>query len=203
MSIVLFTAPTQEPVSISELTEFGRVTADEDEDLLGTLIAAARQHIESPLTGRALLTQTWDFTFDCFPDADTCNPWGAIYIPRPPLQTVTWIKYYDTAGVLQTLSSSLYVVDAASTPGKITPAYGQSWPSIRDIPNAVTVRFVAGWTTPESVPEPLRHAVKIHAQTLYEHREQFLVGGDQATVTIPEIPTVQRLVAEYRMYGLV
>jgi uncharacterized phiE125 gp8 family phage protein len=111
---------------------------------------------------------------------------------------VTHIKYTDTDGALQTLSSSRYVVDTACKPGRIIPAYNDYWPSTRDIPNAVTVRFVAGWLTPEDVPEPLKHALKIQALTLYEHREEFVIGE-----SFDELPVVKRLIADYRMYGVV
>ena len=186
----MVTAPAEEPVTLEELTEFGRIPEDLEELFLESLITAARQHVESPLTGRALLTQTWDYTVDDFPAWEFC-------IPRPPLQSVTSITYKDSSGATVVLAGSHYVVDTISTPGRITPAYGDAWPSTRGDPNSVTVRFVAGWANPSLVPQNLRHAIKVIAETMYEHREQFVVGE-----TVNELPIVQRLVAEHRMYGV-
>ena len=76
---------------------------------------------------------------------------------------MTSIQYVDDAGDTQTLSTSLYQVDTKSQPGRIIPAYGESWPTVRsDTLNAVTVNFVAGYgDDPEDVPAGLRHAVKL------------------------------------------
>jgi uncharacterized phiE125 gp8 family phage protein len=166
VSLVLFTGPTDEPLTVQEAKDWARITESEDDDLVQGLIRAARCHVEQ-LTGRALLTQTWDLYLDCF-------PWQ-IDVPRPPLQSVTSIKYIDTEGVLQTLASSEYTVDAKSEPGRIVPAYGKVWPSTRYEPNAVQVRFVAGYglealDIDARAPE-LRQAIGVLVGTMYEQRE--------------------------------
>ena len=125
MTLVLVTPPAVEPVSLDELKAHLRINADQnDEDaLLQHYLTTARKYAEN-YTWRAFITQTWRVSFDCFP----CK----IEVPRPPLQEVTSIQYVDTAGDTQTLDEDLYQVDADSQPGRIIPAYGQSWPSIRN-----------------------------------------------------------------------
>ena len=55
---------------------------------------------------------------------------GELKLPRPPLQSVGWVKYYDTAGTLQTLVTTEYLVRTPwQAPGKIERAPGKSWPS--------------------------------------------------------------------------
>ena len=97
---------------------------------------AARRHCEA-FQQRAYLAQTWDFYLNSFP----C---GCIIVPLPPLQEIEFVKYRDSAGVLQTLDPSEYVVDAFSEPGLICHAYGKSWPVTYPENNAVQIRFVAG-----------------------------------------------------------
>lgn len=192
MSLVLFQGPTLEPVTVQEATDWARITNSSEDDLVEGLIRSARAHVEQ-LTGRALLTQTWDLYLDCFPEQ--------IDVPRPPLQAVTYIKYTDANGTLQTLASSEYTVDAKAEPGRIVPAYGKSWPGTRYEPNAVQVRFVAGYGPEASdvdakAPE-LRQAIGVLVATMYEQRE---TNTDQLVTDVPEAFT--QLIAQHRMYWL-
>lgn len=130
---------------------------------LSLTIGAARRVAESHAK-RALINQTWDHALDAFPET--------IVLPLAPVQSVTQITYVDGAGATQTLSSSVYQVDAISEPARIRTAPGQSWPATQARMNAVTVRFVAGYGSAAStVPEDLTAAVKLLAADLYVRRE--------------------------------
>jgi len=165
MSVKLFLPPSEEPVSLAEARAHLRLESGED-DYLADLITASRRHCES-FQGRAYVTQTWDLYLDAFPG-------GCIKVPLPPLQSVTFIKYKDSAGVLQTLAASDYVVDAYSEPGLIFLAYGKSWPSTYPEANAVQIRFAAGYGAAAAVPQEMKHAILLKLADLYEHR-----GGDE------------------------
>ena len=172
MSLVLVTAPALEPVTLQEAKDDARVDGSDDDALIDALIVMSREQVENT-THRALITQTWDWAMDGFPR------W--FELPKPPLQSITSIKYIDDSGVEQTLAASSYRVDSASEPGRITPAWGESWPSTRSVTGAVTVRFVAGYgTNPSDVPESLRLALRRVLNHNYEHREPVLVGTSQS-----------------------
>ena len=197
MSLVLFAGPTIEPLTVQEAKDWARITETSDDDTVEGLIRSARAHVEQ-LSGRALITQTWDLYLDAWPYG--CEGYQ-IDVPKPPLQSVTYIKYIDTAGVLQTLASSEYTVDAKSEPGRIVPAYGKSWPGTRTEPNAVQVRFVAGYGTQPSdidakVPE-LRQAIGVLVGTMYEQRE---VSDDVQKMDVPE--AFYQLVNQHRIWWL-
>ena len=67
-------------------------------------------------------------------------------MPRPPLQSITSVNCRDSDGNLIALSESTdYLVDTAADPGTIEPAPNKSWPAVGDYPDAVQVRFVAGY----------------------------------------------------------
>lgn len=138
MPLKLITAPAAEPVSLADAKAHLRVDHAADDDLIAALIAAAREDAEHRL-GRALVMQTLEQVCDAFP-AD-----GDIELPNPPLASVTSVKYLDSDGVEQTLSTSLYDVDSDSAPGEIHRAYGVTWPSTRCVENAVRARYVAGY----------------------------------------------------------
>jgi uncharacterized phiE125 gp8 family phage protein len=163
------TPATVEPVSIEEAKMHCRVDS-EDEDLFvrDTLIPSARQWAET-LTGRAFVTQTWELRLSWFPEY-------AIELPKPPLVSVTSVKYLDLAGVEQTWAASNYIVTAPNgeTParGRITPAYSVIYPPTLLVPDAVRVVFVAGYGAPAAVPQGIKKALLVHIAEAYQNREQ-------------------------------
>lgn len=156
MSLNIITKPSVEPVTLAEAKLNARIDGTEFDSLIPGLIASARETCEQQLS-RALLEQTWELALDAFPD-------DAIQLNRPRVMSIVSVKYIDTAGVEQTLSSSLYTLDADTLPGYVLPAYGTEWPSTRDgTANAVRVRFTCGYgTTASSVPESVKRWIKVH-----------------------------------------
>jgi uncharacterized phiE125 gp8 family phage protein len=207
--LVLVTAPEQEPVSLAEVKAHLRVDHDNDDALLGALIVAAREHLDGRdgWLGRALMPQTWQLVMDHFPFATDRYlgirypepEWFAIRVPLPPLISVVSIKYIDSEGEEQILAEEQYVVDTASEPARIYPAYGTTWPTTRCIPNAVTVDFECGYpfgepegcppVAPVTVPRPIRMAMLGLVAHWYENR---VVSG-------PAPQWINALLAPYRV----
>jgi len=168
MTLSLVTPPTAEPVTLAQQKLHSRVTLDYEDSLIEGLIRAARQYAET-VQRRQLITATWRLSLAQFP----CE----LVLPLPPLQSVTSINYVDGAGDTQTLSPSLYIVDAYREPGRIVPAYGTLWPTARCQPNSVNVTFVAGYgDLPSDVPESTRQAVKLLTGHWFENREAVVMG---------------------------
>jgi len=180
-----------EPVVLVDQKAHSRVEVSTDDALITALIVAAREKLEE-LTGRAFLTQTWEFRFDEF-------PWGdaPFVLRRPPLQSVTSITFVDEQGVVQTLAANLYQVDSESVPALIIPAVGETWPDIEDEAiNPVVVTVVLGYLDAD-FPKQLELAIKQLVGHWYEQREsvEFAFGGQ-----FSEIPmTVQYLIGSLRM----
>lgn len=187
MSLSLVTAPGAEPVTLQEAKDHLRVDGDIDDALISALITAAREHIDGRdgWLGRAICTQTWDCHFDAFPSGDS------IALPIAPIQSVTSVKYIDTDGVQQTFSSDNYALGAdLDWSPRVILGWGKSWPSIRAVPDAVTVRVVAGYA---SVPKPICQAILLLVGHLYENREA------SSPVAMHEVPfAVSALLAPYR-----
>lgn len=176
MGLSLVTAPAAEPVSLAEAKAQCSIDASilDDDALLNGLIRGAREFVET-YTGRALLTQTWDWKLDGFP----C---GAMVIPLAPVASVTSITYTDMNGAGQTWSSALYETDLPTGPqvqrARIQPVYLQIYPVTRVVFNAVVVRFVAGYgATGASVPYGILAAMKLLIAHWYTRREPVNVGS--------------------------
>jgi uncharacterized phiE125 gp8 family phage protein len=184
MSLSLVTPPTVEPVTLTQFKQHARIDRDDEDAVINGYLTAARRHVEAILR-RQLLSATWRLTLDAFP----CGP---IYLPRPPLVSVTSVKYVDSDGVTQTLATGDYQVDTYREPAQVVAAYGTAWPVARYQPNAVEVIYVAGYgTLPTDVPQPIRQAIQLLASHWYENREPVLTG----TIATPLPMAVASLLA--------
>lgn len=187
--LTLVTAPEVEPVSLAEarlhLRSDDSVTTDDE--LITSLIVAARQSVESR-TNRALVTQTWDAFYEAFPDD------RVLLVPKPTLQSVTSVKYRDGSNVEQTLASTEYDTDVSSLPGVVSRGYSKTWPTTYERPQAVTVRFVAGYGLAASVPDAIKAAMKLMMGHWYANREAVVTG----TISTALEMTVDALLGPYR-----
>ena len=187
-AVQVTTPPSSEPISLAEAKAHLRVdTADED-PLIQNLIAAAREACEE-WCGRSFVTQTLTLTLDRFPSPSLTAPgpetaWsgsfrndGTIELPRPPAISLTSITYIDTNGASQTLSSSGYKLDLASQPARLAPAFGTSWPATRDEIASVVIVYSAGYGAASAVPARAKAAILLLLGTLYENREDAVVGS--------------------------
>jgi uncharacterized phiE125 gp8 family phage protein len=141
------------------------------------LITAARERAEL-VTQRALLTQTWDLLLDGFPED------GYIEIPKPPLVSVTYVKYTDTGGTLRTLTANTdYLVQAPAGPrcarGRVALPFAGIWPVTLDQMGAVVVRFVCGNASAALVPGLIKAAMLMDLANLYGDREDVLDEGSK------------------------
>jgi uncharacterized phiE125 gp8 family phage protein len=151
----LVTAPAQEPLSLDDAKLHSSVTQDDENLLIAAYITAARKACEGFLN-RALFTQTWKLQLSAFADV--------VWLPMAaPLQSVTSVVYYDTAGTQTTLSSSNYIVDTTTTPGRIVRAVDVTWPSIQSdrLTGRVVITYVAGWSSVDDIPENLKQGIRL------------------------------------------
>jgi uncharacterized phiE125 gp8 family phage protein len=172
-SVKVITPPAYEPVTLQEAKLWCRVEDDDidDEATLLLLIIAMREYAEE-LTGRAFVRRTLELRLEEFPE-------GEIELPQAPLISVSSIQYVDGDGTLQTLDASpnTYQVDAVSEPGRVAPLYAADWPAARAVMDAVRIQYVAGYATVNLIPKKVRLWMQARISTLFENREQFVVGN--------------------------
>lgn len=189
MGASLVTSPTAEPLTLAEMRAHLRVDVTDDDAIIATLLATAREWVEGE-TKLKLVTQTWDFTWDRGWPLDLM-----LRLPVAPVSSVTSVKYVDESGATQTLSAALYTAVLDREHPRIVPAYGAEWPTVRDVPNAVTVRAVCGYGDANSdVPQPLRQAIKLLVGHWHENREAANIGN----IVTPLPFAVEALISPYR-----
>jgi uncharacterized phiE125 gp8 family phage protein len=193
MALTLITGPTAEPVSASELKAAQRVTHSAEDSLISIYIAAARQLCEGKL-GRAIINQTWSQTLDEFPSGD-----DPIKLMMPKPSSITTFAYTDAAGDAQTLTGTDYTLVADKLPGYLYPT-ADTWPETEDIPNAVTITYVAGFgSSSASVPDDIRAWILLTAGFLFSQRESMATAGK-----LIELPNRfhDSLLDKWRVFGV-
>lgn len=178
MSLRLITPAATYPVTRAEAKLQCKVDGSDEDSLIDTYISVATAHVES-VTGRAIISQTWEQVLDDFSDA--------MMLPKGPVQSVTSVKYFDTDSVEQTLSALDYTLDNVSDPAWVVKNEDATWPDVADGVNNVTIRFVAGYST---VPPELKAAILLCVAYFYDNR---------STGQIPEV--VDRLLTNHRSFA--
>jgi uncharacterized phiE125 gp8 family phage protein len=167
----LITAPASEPITLAEAKLHLRVDGTDEDTLITSQITAARQAAEQ-FMGRAIISQTWRAVLDAWPTGDV------IELRQPWVRSITAVRYIDGAGVQQTLANTEYrLVDRGENDfGRLQPAFGKSWPGVRNDAAVIEIDFVAGWTDAASVPQTVKSAVKFMLGHLYANRESVALG---------------------------
>lgn len=185
----LVTAPSIEPVTLTEAKDFLRVTGSDDDTLITNLIIAARTNAES-FTRRAFITQTWKLFMDNWPTTTKNTSWWDgvkqlpilvlagkqdVLIPKAPLSSVTHVKTYDDADSATTFASSNYYVSTYSGDfaqnGRVVLRDNASWPTFERNADGIEIQFVAGYgATAADVPYQIKQSILQEVSTMYETR---------------------------------
>ena len=166
----LVTAPTEFAITDAQMETHARA-AGQPVEQYQPYVRAAESFVET-ITGRKLVTQTWKWFTDCFPYSDR------LILPFGQLQSVTHVKYTDTAGTQTTWSAAEWETSTARDPGVLALSYGYSWPSTTlRVLDPIEIQFVCGWTTAADVPYAIQAAILLIAAHLYEHREDVVLGN--------------------------
>lgn len=147
----MVTRPTTEPVTLAEAKRqlfIAESDTSNDQELVSR-IQAAREQWEHD-TDSATLTQTLSVTAPAFAGRE-------IILPSKPLQSVSWVKYYDDLDTLQTLSTSLYSVDLKERAIRLN--WNITWPTTYIRWDAVQVQYVAGNSTISAVDAIAKQAM--------------------------------------------
>lgn len=169
------------PVSLSLALQHLREPQDEATYLQPVLSAATG--FVSEKSGRTLGAETWEIAVS--------QASGDIELPKSPVQSVTSISYYDAAGVAQTVPVADYYLFKDGDRARLRPKDGKSWPPLQDRDDALTIRFVAGYTT---LPAELQHAILMMTAHFYQNRSSVEAAN------MIEVPmSVEALVSVHRI----
>jgi len=188
MQYKVLPAVATEPVTLAEARLHIRASDSTDDDTLITAWITAAREIAEHYTQRGLAPQTLEAALDEFPDDDDDN----IDLPMSPVASITHIKYTDTAGTEQTVSSTAYALSLYGDARRVAPTYGNYWPITQDIPDAVRIRYVTGYTT---CPKAVKAALLLMISWFDQHR------GDQMDPNDIQPPAAKALLNTVKLWG--
>jgi len=203
-SLTVVTPPAIEPVTVGEAKAYARIDTADDDALIEALITAARTAAEE-YTRRSFVARTLKLTLDLPCSGLSAGlsegvydlPVSALYgsfpstirLPAPPLLSITSVVTHDTANAATTLASSHYFADTAG--GRLVFNDTAVLPSNLRPFAACEITYTAGYgATASAVPQPIRTAVLMHAQRMYDER-----------VVCEMPPSCHQLLRQYRVYG--
>lgn len=192
MNIILVTPPAVEPITAAEAFYKLKLTTDPEADVseepdyaeVMRCIKTAREDCEQ-ITRRAFVTQTLKMVQGPAKEGDRRGllwymnggtwDWGRIELKRPPLISVTSVKYYDESNVLQTVSPSNYFTTSGLVP-RVQFVEGFDAPSVYLREDAIQVEYVAGYapstdSPPDlaaNVPDKIKSAILLGVQMLFD-----------------------------------
>lgn len=159
------------PVTVAEAREEARIDDGTDNALLERYILAGTNFAEnftrtSLAVNAATTSAKWTYTLAEWPtDTDT------IELPRPPLISVSSVKYYDENGTQQTWATSNYRAVASDFPGLVVFDDDADIPDLDARPEAIEIIFVAGYAAAIDVPPGIKDAILAYVAHRYRTRE--------------------------------
>lgn len=186
---ILVAGPAVEPVTLEEMRAYLRLDGPQEDDLVTTLIKAARLLVEAQAR-LILIEQSWRLVLDRWP-ADRI-----LRLPLAPIIAVDAISLLDGAGTVTVASSDLYRVEAAGDPARIVLGAGMPDP-VRSA-GGIRIDLRAGFgTDPTAPPAPPVQAVRLLVARWFENR------GDAALADGGLPSDVAALIGPYRRLRLV
>lgn len=188
MALTQTVAPVASPVTLDELKAHARIDENDQDTYLEVLIEAATEYIEGYLN-KALMTQTWVLTTDMWPARHR------IFLPKAPLQSVSTVKYLDSAGVQQTVDSAEWRV-SGTNPGILEPEDGYSWPGHQYVTGSIEITFVCGYASADVIPSVVKYGVMKAATDMFESPQDMLFNTRYVDTN-----HLARVLASQRNYG--
>lgn len=198
MSLIQIVPPIDPVVPLDELKALLRVDTSADDAMLRAIGEAAAQRLDGPdgILGRCLRPQQWLYSVASWPV-------DRVVIPLSPVISIDAVTYLDTDAAEQTLAIDQYRVIAGGTGYScIGRATGITWPPVLDgQPDGVRVLFTAGYVSTyspaeDAVPPPVRLAVALMAQSMYDRPGQEDLPEAAASLISPY--RINRLSVFYR-----
>ena len=161
------TPATDNPLTLTEAKTHLKVDTTADDTFITNLIKSATSSAQE-YTNRFFIATTIQQYGDKWEDISN--------LFKSPVASVTNIKYVDTSGSLQTLSTDVYFVDDVNKPARIGLKPNQSFPEIIDRLNAIYVEYVVGDASAEELDEGIRQALLLTIGNWYQNRQAVVTG---------------------------
>lgn len=186
LEIKVVTGPSTEPFTTAEAKDWLRVDHSNDDDLIASIIAGVRELVEIK-TRRALIEQVLQ------------AEWRTFYhvgeVPRPNHLSIDTVWRIDEEGATELLTEGddYYVRGLSQKEIYIPTRYKVGGTDTGREYDGLRVEFTAGYDTGkdspsdsdyrDAIPDALKAQMRRDIATIYEHRENFVVGH-----TVGELP---------------
>lgn len=182
MQLIQTVAPIAEPLTLEETKAFLRILDVNDDLLIASMISTAREHVEN-VTNRQIEVATFELYADCFISK----------LPKNPVQSIVKIEYMDENGsYVELLSSSYYLYEKSG----ISFIEYTSKPTVKTHKKAVKITFTSGYL---QVPEAIKQYLKVKISTMFENREEFVIG---ANISSFGGNLIENLLSSYRIRSI-
>lgn len=150
-------SPHREPFTLEEVKIFLRLSGDQEDALIHTLLSSARAYVED-VTQRSLLKQQWELTLK--PPYSPSSPLVRrrekhieISLPRPPLMEVESVQSKETP--------LPYVIEGNKV--ILSPMHGDK---------SISILYWAGYGEESTaLPPTLRHAILMVVRAFYDQQK--------------------------------
>lgn len=186
MNIIVITPPPVEPVTAEQAFVHLRLDFSDDPEshpdyqAVLSQITSAREQCEQ-ITRRAFVQQTLRIVGPGDGSARSWFWWGntasarGVELLRPPLISVSAVRYYDGLNALQTVDSDDYFVTDSLVP-KLLFVDGFSSPCTYRRPDAMQIEYIAGYPPDAgspadyraNIPESIKQAILLGVQLQYD-----------------------------------
>lgn len=179
MILKLIESPIEMPVSLTELKDHIGITHNAKDANLTILLAAAVDDAER-FTSRQLMPATYEMILPAFSKR--------IVIGKSPVSEIVSVSYFDQNNVTRTIDSTGFYKSLFSEPAYIEL---ETIPAVYSRPDAVTIRFTAGYESAQKVPAAIKAAILLTAAGFYENPAD----------SVRQLPTAAgNLLRQYRLH---
>ena len=181
MNLIQTVAPINEPISLDEAKIFMHILEDDEDELITSMIVAAREYAEN-YTNRQLVTATFELTNYCL--------YSGFILPKAPFQSISKIEYINLNGNTQIMSTDDYY---DYQDNGISKLWINVLPTTKEDMRAFKITFISGYV---EVPSSIKTYMKMLVSTLYENREQYVVG---VSINTNANPMIDKMLDFYRV----
>lgn len=169
MTLILIDGPAVEPIPLAEMKAYLRVDDDGQDELIAGLVKAARLMVEAA-SRRILIEQRWRLTLDRWPQN------RHVVLPLSPVMAIDDVQVFDASGAPAAVPADAIAPDLTGEPPGVTVSPSPQPGRER---NGIAIDLRAGYgASADSVPAPLRLAIKILVARWFENRGD--VAGAQS-----------------------
>lgn len=159
MQLIETIPPAQQPISLDEAKAFLRIIDTDSDVLIDSIITSVVEHTQKSIN-RQLGVATYELYDESFVSK----------LPNSPIKEIVSIEYLDASGSYIPLDPSSYYLYEHLGVGHINYTI---LPDVVEHKKAVKITFVCGY---DVVPEPIKSYMKIMISTLFENREEYVIG---------------------------